>query len=268
MYSGLVFQKRFNLEMNTFLTDPVFYLCAIPAVLLFGLGKGGFGGAIGILSVPLMTFAMGPQQAAAILLPILCVMDLMAVKKFWGKWHRQNLIILIPAAIVGIVLGSLTFRLLSDGWVRFLVGSMALVFALYLWVSQNSGQHQSSPNAWHGRFWGMIAGFTSFGIHAGGPPTSIYLLPQRLSPTEFVATSAVLFAVINYVKLIPYFWLGQLGTTNLMASLILLPFAPVGIWLGFYFHDKVSVRVFYQIVYFFLALAGIKLVYEGLVRLI
>jgi uncharacterized membrane protein YfcA len=254
--------------MNPLLSDPVFYLCSILAVLVFGFGKGGFGGATGVLSVPLMTFAMPPQQAAAILLPILCVMDILTVKKYWGRWHRQNLIIMIPAAIFGIALGSLTFRMLSDDWIRVLVGIIATGFALYMWVGRKSEKSVAKPSVKKGRFWGMVSGFTSFGIHAGGLPAGIYLLPQRLPPTEFVATSVVLFAVINYVKLIPYFWLGQLSTANLLLSFILLPFAPIGIWLGFYLHDKISVQLFYRVVNFFLVLAGLKLLYEGIANLI
>ena len=254
--------------MDPFLSDPFFYLCAIPAVLFFGLGKGGFGGAMGIVSVPLMSFVIAPPQAAAILLPILCVMDALAVKKYWGQWHRQNLIILLPAAMVGIALGAFTFHLLSDDWIRIMVGVIAVGFSGYLYIGSKYATQQAKPSPMQGRLWGTVAGFTSFGIHAGGPPVSIYLLPQRLPPKEFVATSALLFAGINYAKLIPYYWLGQLDTENVFASLILLPFAPVGVWLGFYLHDKVSVTSFYKVIYLFLILAGLKLLHDGITGLL
>lgn len=244
------------------ITDPLFYACAIPAVLLFGLGKGGFGGSIGILSVPLMALVISPPQAAAILLPILCVMDLLALKKFWGKWDKANLKIMIPGAIIGIVIGSFTFRYLSEAHVRLLIGFLALGFALNFW-RKRSVTNVTQPNRVKGTFWSMISGFTSFGIHAGGPPISVYLLPQKLSPTLFVGTNAVLFAIINYVKLIPYFWLGQLSLGNVTTSLVLLPLAPIGIGLGYYYHDKFSQATFYKIVYIFLVVAGLKLIYDG-----
>ncbi len=69
------------------LTDPWFYLVAVPAVLLYGIAKGGFGGAISIVSVPMMALMMPPTQAAAILLPILVVMDALVVKAYWGVYR-------------------------------------------------------------------------------------------------------------------------------------------------------------------------------------
>lgn len=244
------------------ITDPLFYACAIPAVLLFGLAKGGFGGSIGILSVPLMALVISPPQAAAILLPILCVMDLLALRKFWRKWHVANLKIMIPGAIIGIVIGSLTFQYLSEDHVRLLIGLLALGFAANFWRKQATDE-VTQPNRLKGSFWSMISGFTSFGIHAGGPPINVYLLPQKLNPTLYVGTNAVLFAVVNYVKLIPYFLLGQLTVGNLGTSLALLPLAPVGIGLGYFLHDKMSPLLFYRVVNGFLFIAGIKLCFDA-----
>jgi uncharacterized membrane protein YfcA len=248
------------------ITDVFFYSCAIPAVLIYGLAKGGFGGALGILAVPLMSLTVSPPQAAAILLPILCVMDILALRKYWGKWHLENLKIMIPGAALGIVIGAFTFRYLTEAHVRILIGAVAVVFALHFWL-KSAVTEASGTDRRKGTFWAMISGFTSFGIHAGGPPINVYLLPQKLSPTIFVGTNAVLFAVINYLKLIPYFWLGQLSASNLTTSLVLLPFAPIGIALGVWAHDKVSPKLFYKIVNVFLLFAGLKLLYDGIVML-
>ena len=248
------------------ITEPFFYVCAIPAVIIYGLAKGGFGGAIGIIAVPLMSLAVSPPQAAAILLPILCVMDILALRKFWRNWHVQNLKIMIPGALLGIIVGAFTFRYLTEAHVRILIGTIAVAFAIQFWIKQKVTV-ATQPNRLKGTFWSAISGFTSFGIHAGGPPINVYLLPQKLNPTLYVGTSAVFFAVVNYVKLIPYFWLGQLSANNLATSAVLLPLAPVGIGLGYYLHKKVSPEIFYKIVNFFLFLAGVKLFYDGVVLL-
>jgi uncharacterized membrane protein YfcA len=248
------------------ITEPFFYLCAIPAVILYGMAKGGFGGAIGIMAVPLMSLAVSPPKAAAILLPILCVMDILALRKFWRNWHIENLKIMIPAALIGVAVGAFTFRYLTEAHVRILIGVIAVVFAVQFWVKRKTTE-ATQPDKAKGGFWSLIAGFTSFGIHAGGPPINVYLLPQKLSPTIYVGTNAVFFAVINYVKLIPYFWLGQLSANNLATSLVLLPLAPVGIGLGYFLHKKVSPEFFYKVVNFFLLLAGIKLLFDGVVAL-
>ena len=244
------------------INDPLFYFFAVPAVLIFGLAKGGFGNAIGVVAVPLMAMAVSPAQAAGILLPILCVMDWFAIRKFWGKWDLHNLAIMLPAAFAGVLLGTLTFSYLNDAHVRLIIGFLALAFALNFWLKSNLSVKQT-PNRIKGVFWSTIAGFTSFGIHAGGPPLNFYLVPQKLHPTVFMGTCAVFFGVVNYVKLVPYFLLGQLESENLLTSLILLPLAPIGVSLGYYLHLRVSPQKFYQIFNFFLFLTGGKLAYDG-----
>lgn len=244
--------------------DPWFYLVAIPAVLIFGLGKGGFGGALGMVSVPLMSLVISPPQAAAILLPILCVMDLLVLRKFWGQWHKENLRIMLPAAVLGVVIGAFSFSFLSESHIRILIGLLALGFALSHWL-KGKERPETKPSFLAGSFWSALAGFTSFGIHSGGPPVSVYLLPQRLSPAVFLGTAGVFFTLVNYVKLIPYAALGQLSSGNLWTSLVLLPLAPIGVGAGYYLHKRISADQFYRLFYFFLALTGLKLLYDGLV---
>ena len=73
--------------------DPVFYAVSIPAVLLYGIAKGGFAGPLAILGVPLMSLVISPLQAAAILLPILCVQDMISIYSYRKSFHLRNLII-------------------------------------------------------------------------------------------------------------------------------------------------------------------------------
>ncbi len=243
--------------------DPVFYLLAVPAVLVSGLSKGGFGGGLGILSVPLMALVISPAQAAAIMLPILCLMDLFSTWAFRGRWDRRNLRILLPTALVGTALGTLAFGRLSPDGIRVLLALLVFGFLLYVWQRHRIAAEAQGPSWARGWFWGTLAGFASFLTHAGGPPVSAYLLPQRLDKTVFQATTVLFFLVINYAKLVPYAWLGQLDGSNLLTSLVLLPLAPLGIWLGVFLHGRVSDRFFYRTCYVFLALAGARLLYDG-----
>ena len=245
------------------ITDPLFYLCAIPAVLIFGLAKGGFGGSIAIVSVPLMSLVISPIQAAAIMLPVLLVMDAFALWSFRGQWHKKNLMILVPSAIVGVIIGALYFRYLSEDAVRLLIAIIAIVFTLdYLIKRGNIAS--SKPSVSKGSLWGAIAGFTSFGIHAGGPPVNVYLLPQNLDKTILMGTMAVFFAIINVVKVAPYAMLGQLDYSNLITSLVLMPLAPIGVRLGYFLHHKSSQATIINLCYIFLAVAGVKLFYDGI----
>ncbi|MEB4590852.1 sulfite exporter TauE/SafE family protein [Candidatus Thiothrix sp. Deng01] len=245
------------------LFDPLTLLLAVLALLIVGISKGGLGGGLGVLGVPLMSLAMPPAQAAAILLPILCVMDLMAMKAFWKGWSLDHLQRLIPAAIIGIVVGALTFRYFRASDVRLLVGLIAVGFALNYWFKPFQFLAGRKPGVKSGMFWGSIAGFTSFIAHAGGPPVNIYLLPQQLDKTVYQATTVIFFTIVNYVKLIPYTALGQFNPANLSASIVLLPLAALGIWLGYKLHHRMPEKRFFQIAYVLLFITGCKLIYDG-----
>jgi uncharacterized membrane protein YfcA len=240
---------------------------AVPVVLLVGISKGGFGGGAGMVAVPFLSFVMPLPQAAAILLPILCVMDLFAIRVYRGQYSAPNLRILMPAGVVGVAAGALAFGVLEERWLRVIVGAIAVAFAMHwvfgVFVLRGRVPEARSPGVWGGTFWGVVGGFTSTLAHAGGPPVAVFLLPQRLPPTLFVGTTVVVFMMYNYLKLIPYAWLGQLSADNLATSFLLLPLAPIGIKLGRWLLDRVNEVLFYRIAYGLLLITGLKLVSEG-----
>lgn len=242
-----------------------FYLLAIPVVLLVGMSKGGFGGGLGTLAVPTLALVVDPRVAAGILLPILCAMDLVSLWSFRGAWDKANLKIMLPWAMLGLLGGALTFQYMSADMMRLMIGLMALYFVgHYLWGKYLLQRLKAQPRSyWRGGFWGGVSGYVSYIAHAGGPPIAIYLLPQHLPKTVFVSTTVLFFSVVNYTKLVPYAWFGQLNIGNLTTALILLPFAPLGVRLGVYLHHRVSDKWFYWSCYALLAVAGLKLVVEG-----
>ena len=247
------------------ITDPWFYAVAVPAVLLFGVSKGGFGGGLGVVAVPMMALVISPVQAAAILLPILCLMDLFAIRRFRGLWVWSELKILVPASLLGIGIGTALFGYLSAAGIRLIVGFVAIAFTLHYWLSRrlsDTSEASNFPRA-YGILGGGTAGFTSFVAHAGGPPVNMYLLRRSLNRTEFAATTIFFFAVVNYVKLIPYGWLGQLETSNLLTAAVLSPLAPLGVEIGHFLHHRLSDRFFFRMMYAMLFVVGCKLVYDG-----
>lgn len=250
------------------ISDPFFYMAAVPAVLLFGIAKGGFGGGLGVMAVPLMALVVSPVQGAAILLPILCVMDLVSLWAYRGRWVLPELRVLLPWSIAGIAAGSLLFGFMSPAVIRLILGIVALSFTVHHWLQrslQSGDEKMLSPGV--GMIAAATAGFTSFIAHAGGPPISMYLLRRRLDRTAFVATTVVFFAIVNYVKLVPYAWLDQLDTANLQTSLVLAPLAPLGVAAGVWMHNRVSDRFFFQVAYTLLFFVGLKLIYDGVVGL-
>lgn len=248
--------------------DAWFYWVAIPAVLIVGIGKGGFAGGLGMLAVPLMSLTVSPVQAASIMLPILCVMDITGLKAWLRFWDRGLMMKLIPGAMLGILIGYLTFEYISDEALKLILGIMAILFALNHWTK---GLRTVKPKKavselqdhMTGGFWGTLSGFTSFLAHAGAPPIMIYLLPRQLDTRLLVGTVTIFFAIVNYVKLIPYTALGLLDATNLGTSLVLSPLAVIGVLLGVWLHEKVNPAVFYRLMYAFLFLTGLKLAWDG-----
>lgn len=248
------------------LTEPFFYLVAIPALLIVGIAKGGLGGGIGMLGVPLMALAIDPVRAAAIMLPILLLMDAFALRKWWGRWDLPNLRVVMPGAILGIIVGTFTFRFLSEDAIRVLIGLIAVGFVgnHFLGVLRGAGPIAARPpRPVAGTFWGALAGFTSFGVHAGGPPINVYLLRQGLDKGAFQATSVAFFTLVNWVKVAPYAWLGQFEVDNLATSAVLAPLAPVGIALGAWLHHRINEVHFFRFIYASLLLVGVRLIWVG-----
>jgi hypothetical protein len=245
------------------ITDPAFYAVAVPAVLIMGVSKGGFGSGLGIIATPLIALAVPASQAAAIMLPILLVMDATALWAYRRTFHREHLGTLLFGGVLGVVLGALTFRFLSDDWLRVVLGAMAIAFVLHRWRVGGVHAEASLPSRWRGGFWSVLAGLASTIAHAGGPPLSVYLLPLKLDKMVLVGTTVVFFAAINAVKLAPYGWLGLLDGRNLTTSVALMPLAPVGILLGVWMIRRLPQALFYRLAYALLMLVGAKLLWDG-----
>ena len=250
------------------ITDLMFYAAALPAVTLLGLAKGGFAG-IGLLALPLLTLTISPLQAAAITLPILLVQDVVSVWAYRHTWDSRNLAILLPSATFGIVLGYVLAAQVSDAAVTLAVGAVSLVFALRRLI-QFALSRKPAPRPAdipRGFIWGAASGFTSMIAHAGGPPFQIYVLPQGLARDVFVGTGAIFFAIVNWIKVLPYLALGQFTPENLATSAALFPVAIGSTLLGVALVRRVDGDRFFLAIYGLLVAVGSKLVWAGWVAL-
>ncbi len=243
--------------------DPWFYAVAVPAVVLMGLSKSGFGAGFGALAVPLLALVVPVPQAAAIMLPLLAVMDALGLVALIKQCDRALIRLLLPAGLLGTVLGTVSFGVLSTHTVEAVVGATTLAF-LAIRVAFPPRADTAPPPQWLGFGLGIVSGFTSFVAHAGGPPVGFYLLPLRLKPLVFTATTAVFFAAVNASKWIPYAWLGLIDMRNLWTSLVLMPLAPVGVWLGVTVVRRIDAKLFYRLFNLGMLLTGSKLLWDGL----
>ena len=243
------------------ITDPAFYAAAIPAVLLMGISKSGFGGGFGALAVPIMALSISVPQAAAIMLPLLAVMDVLGLRALLRNADVPLLKLLLPAGLLGTVIGTLLFGVLPARVVAGVVGALTLLF-LAQRLAFPPRADAPPPSRALGFVLGVTTGFTSFVAHAGGPPVSFYLLPLKLDPIRFTATLTVLFGAINASKWVPYAWLGLIDLRNLATSLVLMPLAPLGVWLGLRMVKRVNVVWFYRLIHIGMFLTGVKLLVD------
>ena len=244
------------------ITDPYFYIVSVPAVLLMGVSKSGFGSGFGALAVPVMAMAVTVPQAVAIFMPILLLMDVLGMAAFRKDFDAKLLKFLIPCGLAGIAVGALLFKLLDAHMVAGIVGVVTLVFLAQRWLFRPKVDSVPPPQ-WMGAILTATTGFTSFIAHSGGPPINAYVIPMRLSPVRFSATMAFFFFVMNLSKWIPYSWLGLLDLRNLLTSLVLLPIAPMGVWLGVWMTRRMEPLLFYRLVYLGMLLTAIKLLWDA-----
>jgi uncharacterized membrane protein YfcA len=249
------------LKSHPVITDPAFYAAAAFAVLCLGLGKGGFSG-VGLAATPLLALVVPPVQAVAIVLPLLLLQDVVSVWVYRRDWDAWNLKVLLPGSVIGVAAGWAFAAFVSDAQLRLALGLISLVFVLNAWFGPKD-QPARRPGWFSGVFWGAGCGFTSTISHAGAPPFYMHVLPQRLDRITFAATSAVFFAVVNVMKLGPFFALGQFNQENLLTSAILAPFAIATNFLGIWLVRVLPNEMFYRIVYAIVFIIALALIRSG-----
>ncbi len=246
-------------------TSLAFLFLAALAALLVGLSKGGLSMA-GALGTPLLATVISPVKAAALLLPLFVVSDWFGLYAYRREFDKRNLLILIPAGIAGIGIGWLSSSVVSERMVGLLIGVIGIAFCLNAWRVRHHPPRPRPADVPRGLFWGTVAGFTSFVSHSGGPPYQVYVLPQRLPKTVFAGTTTITFAVINMVKLLPYWQLGQFDMEGIRLSLLLMPIAVAGTFLGVWLVRIIPERTYFVLIHVALFALSIQLLVSAIPR--
>ena len=243
----------------------LFFFTVVPAIVLFGIAKSGLGGSIALISIPLMTIAMPLTNALGIILPILIFSDFIATYKYRKEYDFGTLKLMVPFAAIGIFIGSLTFTFFSEELLKFIIGLMGFLFAGHYFFFKKNKEAKSDKNFLKGGVCSTIAGFTSFCVHAGGTPTSLYLLPLRMKKEIYVGTRIIFFACLNLFKLPLYINLSMTNFETFKQSLILFPVALLGILIGYKLLKIIEEKLFYNILYTLIFITSTKLLYDYLI---
>lgn len=244
----------------------VFFAITIPAVIFAGITKAGFGSGASFASASILALLLEPGVALGIMLPLLMLMDISSLRPYWKRWSARDAKRIIIGAVPGVALGAYLYDLANPDLFRLLIGGISIAFVVWA-VARAQGWIKVSGDllgAKAGAFSGLMAGFTSFVSHAGGPPVAVYLLRQGLDKTSFQATTIIVFWAINLMKFIPYFALGIFTKQTFLADLFLAPFGILGVYLGVKAHHLVPEKPFFMFTYVALTLTGAKLIWDAL----
>ncbi len=243
-----------------------FWILAVISALFVGASKGGLP-LVGMLSVPIMALQISPVVAAGLLLPIYIISDMYGLWMYRKSYDLRNIVILVPAAAIGIGIGWATASITNEAVVTIMVGVIGLAYCIDAVLKARRNLPPQSADVPRGIFWGAITGFVSFVSHAGAPPYQMYVLPQRLEKMVYAGTSTIVFAIVNLMKLPPYWFLGQVNLSSVETAAKLSPIAIFGAYAGFRLTKILPEKAFYRIVEVALFLVSLKLIYDGVIGL-
>lgn len=239
-----------------------FWLAAVTAAMLVGMGKGGMP-VVGMLGVPVLSLVISPVVAAGLLLPVYIVSDAFGLYAYRQAFDRRVVTIMAVGGTVGIAIGWATASVVPERAVTGLVGLIGFVFALNLLLRRGAPAAARKAAVGPGLFWGMLTGFTSFVSHAGAPPFQVYVQPLRLEKAVFAGTTTVLFAYVNAVKLIPYYALGQINVASLQTAAVLAVPAAFAVFIGVRLVKVLPEALFFRLITWALLAISLRLMWSA-----
>jgi uncharacterized protein len=243
--------------------DLWFWTFAIIATLLVGASKGGLPG-VGVLGVPVLAQVTSPVVAAGLLLPLLIVSDWYGIWMYRKNFNLRLIKLMVATGCIGLLVGWAMAHVTNDAVVKLIVGIIGLFYFVDAILKRNREVVPASESIPRATFWGSIAGFTSFVAHAGGPPYQMYVLPLKLDKMTYAGTTTIVFAIINFLKLPPYFILGQINLVSLEICAWLAPVSLLGAFVGYRLTTTLSEKLFFRLVEAALVLLSVKLLYDGI----
>ena len=246
--------------------DLQFFAFGIPAIIYGGISKGGFGSGAAFAAGAILALAVPPGAALGIVLPLFMLIDAATLKPYWGKWHWPSVRGMLQGAVPGVIIAALVYAYVDADIFRVLIGVICLAFVAFQ-LSQHLGLMSNRKLPFRRRYaWtaGAVGGFTSFISHAGGPPTAVFLLSQGLSKLAYQSTTVITFWAINWMKFVPYFYLGIFSWDTFTGALLLAPFALLGAFIGVKAHHLVPERAFFALTYVLLVATGIRLIWVAM----
>lgn len=226
-------------------------LLAIGAVVI-GLSKAALPGA-GTIAVALFASALPAKQSTGTILLLLIVGDAFALWAYRRHADLRTLVRLIPAVVVGLLLGVVFLAFSSDAVVRRVIGVILLVvIAVTLWRRRASKalptDAAARPHPLVAGVYGSLGGFTTMVANAAGPIMSMYFLALRFPVQAFLGTAAWFFAIVNVSKIPFSVGLGLITPSGLVVVAVLVPLVVAGAFAGRAIATRIPQRLFERLV--------------------
>jgi uncharacterized protein len=210
------------------------------SAFFIGLSKAGLRG-IDMMNVTIMAIVFGSKASTGIVLPLLCVADIVAVSYYHRHAQWNHFWKLIPWMAIGILVGVYVGKDMNEVIFRKIM-AIIIITTVIIMVALEIRKNPIIPtNKIFVANMGLAAGFTTMLGNLAGAFSNIYFLAMRMPKNDFIGTASWVFLVINLFKL-PFqvfFW-KNITPESLYTDLLLLPAVLVGFWLGIKIVSKIK----------------------------
>jgi uncharacterized membrane protein YfcA len=210
------------------------------SAFFIGLSKAGLRG-IDMMNVTIMAIVFGSKASTGIVLPLLCVADIIAVIYYHRHAQWNHFWKLIPWMAIGILVGVYVGKDMNEVLFRKIM-AIIIITTVFIMVALEIRKNQVIPtNKFFVANMGLAAGFTTMLGNLAGAFSNIYFLAMRMPKNDFIGTASWVFLVINLFKL-PFqifFW-KNITTESLYTDLFLLPSVVIGFWIGVKIVSKIK----------------------------
>jgi uncharacterized membrane protein YfcA len=218
------------------------------SAFFIGLSKAGLRG-IDMMNVTIMAIVFGSKASTGIVLPLLCVADIVAVAYYHRHAQWNHFWKLIPWMAIGILVGVYVGKDMNEVIFRKIM-AIIIITTVIIMVALEIRKNPIIPtNKIFVANMGLAAGFTTMLGNLAGAFSNIYFLAMRMPKNDFIGTASWVFLVINLFKL-PFqvfFW-KNITPESLYTDLLLLPAVLVGFWLGIKIVSKIKEENYRKIV--------------------
>jgi len=199
----------------------------------------GFGEAL--IAVPLLALALPVETAAPVAVLVSITVAAIIVAQDWRHVQVSTAVWLVLSSMIGIPLGLLVLRSVSEPVVKGALGVIVGGFATAALLNRGSYELKDDRLVW---LFGVAAGVLGGAYGMNGPPLVVYGALRRWSPAHFRATLQGYFLPASMMGMVGY-WTAGLWTPSVTRYYVVsLPAVVLAIAVGRYTGRRIDAQRF------------------------